>query len=62
MLVFGVDFGEIFTSSGRILVDVLGPAVCLLSGKAAYCSRIADRVYLGLVDHGDGVESLHFRS
>ena len=47
MLVFGLDFCEKFTSSGRMLVDVLDTALCLLSDKAAYCSRIADRVDWG---------------
>ena len=39
---FGEDAGENFISSGRIYVEVLGSAVCMMSDKVAYYTSISD--------------------
>ena len=59
-LVVGVDFGENFSSGARMFVEVLRPAVCLMSDKAVYCTRITHDVvrgWLGPVCSGGGVQT-----
>ena len=46
-LVFGVDCGKHFVSSGRMYVEVLGPTVDLMSDKIAYCTSITNGVVGG---------------
>ena len=46
-VVFGVDCGKHFVSSGRMCVEVLGPTVNLMSDKIAYCTSITDSVIGG---------------
>ena len=46
-LVVGVEFGENFSSDARMFVEVLRPAVCLMSDKAVYCTRITNDVVRG---------------
>ena len=59
-LVFGVDCGKHFVSSGRMCVEVLGPTVNLMSDKIAYCTSITNSVVGGLVGYDGGVQTTLF--
>ena len=38
----GMSCGEQFVSGGRVFVEVMRPAVCLVSNKTVYCACVAD--------------------
>ena len=42
LLMVSMSCVEIFVSDGRVFVEMLRSAMCLVSDKAAYCTHIAN--------------------